>query len=144
MTIVARQQLHNPSLASICLSHVRPTGIHSQSVVMVPARNLAGQVAGQWQSYSRCVATMARTAAHSTNQQAPQQLINLSSKGLSAAEGRQLLVDSTPLESFKMTGVSFEGRQDLVSRLQPGDKAPLSQCSQAASVLTTMHDFRQS
>lgn len=31
-----------------------------------------------------------------------------------------MLLDSLPLESFKMTGVSFEGRQDLVSQLQPG------------------------
>lgn len=30
-----------------------------------------------------------------------------------------MLLDSLPLESFKMTGVSFEGRQDLVSQLQP-------------------------
>ena len=143
MTIGARQQSYNTNLASTCLSHVCPAKVHSPSVVMAPARNLAGQVARQWQSYSRCVATMTRTAANSTNQQAPQQFENLSSKGLSAAEGRQMLVDSTPLESFKMTGVSFEGRQDLVSRLKPGDTATASSwVLTAPSGLATMRDCK--
>lgn len=40
--------------------------------------------------------------------------------GLSAIEGRQMLLAALPVESFKMVGVSFEGRQELVSALKPG------------------------
>ena len=129
MTIGA-QPLCKTSLLSK-RNDVRPQRAHNSLVAVLPARNLAGQVAGQWQTHSRCMAMMACTASQSTSQQAPQQSKHLTSKGLSAAEARQMLVDSLPLESFKMTGVSFEGRQDLVSRLRPGDTAMTSlQCSQ--------------
>ncbi len=42
-------------------------------------------------------------------------------QGPSAVEGRQLILESLPVESFKIAGVSFNGRQDLVGKLQPGE-----------------------
>ena len=38
----------------------------------------------------------------------------------SALEGRRMILDFIPVESFQIAGVSFEGRQDFVSNLQPG------------------------
>lgn len=40
--------------------------------------------------------------------------------GLSAVEGRKQMLRSVPVESFKIAGVSFDGRQELVQQLQPG------------------------
>ncbi|DBA85403.1 hypothetical protein WJX79_007934 [Trebouxia sp. C0005] len=37
----------------------------------------------------------------------------------SALEGRRMILDFIPVESFQIAGVSFEGRQDFVSNLQP-------------------------
>lgn len=74
-----------------------------------------GQVTSHRQTYGQRVATMARavpTAQETTR--------TLRSTGPTIAEGRQMLLDSIALESFKMTGVSFKGRQDLVSKLHPG------------------------
>lgn len=42
-------------------------------------------------------------------------------KGPSPVEGRRMLLKSLPLESFKTVGVSFEGRQQLVGQLKPGE-----------------------
>lgn len=123
MTIGAQHHLCSASFTTTGLRHDRVQRVKKPTTVVMPARKLAGQVARQWQSYHQCVPTMARSTPHLTVQHAPQQSRDLSSKGVSAAEGRQMLVDSIPLESFKMTGVSFESRQDLVSRLQPGNTA---------------------
>ena len=41
-------------------------------------------------------------------------------KGPSALEGRKMILDFIPVESFKIAGVSFEARQDFVGNLQPG------------------------
>ena len=46
-------------------------------------------------------------------------------RGPSAEEGRKQMLHSVPVESFKIAGVSFEGRQELVQQLQAG-KAEVS------------------
>lgn len=122
MTTYAHQQLSHTRPASTCLTSVGRQKAPNPNVSVVPARNLAGhrKLHANLQTYGPRVAATARTAPPSTSQQAPQQSKELRGKGLSAAEGRQLLVDSIPLESFKMAGVSFEGRQDAVSKLRPG------------------------
>ncbi len=49
-----------------------------------------------------------------------QQPIQPKPKGPSALEGRKMILDFIPVESFKIAGVSFEGRQNSVGSLQPG------------------------
>lgn len=122
MTTCAHLQLYRTRSASTCLTSVGRQKAHNPSISVVPSRNLAGhrKLQTNLQTYGPRSAASARTAPHSTSQQAPQQSKELHGTGLSAAEGRQLLVDSIPLESFRMAGVSFEGRQDAVSKLRPG------------------------
>lgn len=124
MTTCAHQQLSHTRPASTCLTSVGCLKTSNLSVSVVPSRNLAShrKLQTKLQTYGSRIAATARMAPHSTSQQAPQQSKDLRGKGLSAAEGRQLLVDSIPLESFKMAGVSFEGRQDAVSKLRPGEE----------------------
>lgn len=45
------------------------------------------------------------------------------SRGPSPQEGRAQMLQSVVLESFKIAGVSFEDRQDLVKQLTPGKAA---------------------
>ncbi len=49
-----------------------------------------------------------------------QQPMQAQPKGPSVLEGRKMSLDFIPVESFKIAGVSFEGRQDFVGNLQPG------------------------
>ena len=60
--------------------------------------------------------TTARAAPKPMGQQPSQS----KPKGPSTLEGRKMILDFIPVESFKIAGVSFEGRQDFVSNLQPG------------------------
>ena len=122
MTTCAHQQLSHTRPASAFLTSVGRQKASNPSVSVVPSRNLAShrKLQTSLQTYGPRVAATAHIAPHSASQQAPPQSKELHGRGLSAAEGRQLLVDSIPVESFKMAGVSFEGRQDAVSKLQPG------------------------
>lgn len=52
---------------------------------------------------------------------AEQTIRTIRSTSPSPAMGRQMMFESLSLESFKMTGVSFEGRQELMLKLQPGN-----------------------
>ena len=60
------------------------------------------------------------TLRHAERKPLDQQTSRLQPTGPSAIEGRQTLLATLPVESFKMVGVSFQGRQELVSVLQPG------------------------
>lgn len=46
-------------------------------------------------------------------------------KGPSPVEGRRMLLKSLPLESCKIVGVSFDGRQQVVGQLKPGENCSL-------------------
>ena len=54
-------------------------------------------------------------------------------RGPSAEEGRKQMLQSIPVESFKIAGVSFEGRQELVQQLQAG-KAKVSDFIRVANM----------
>lgn len=69
------------------------------------------------QRHSQAQVTMASAAPKPMDQKSAP----LKPKGPSAVEGRLHILESLPVESFKIAGVSFEDRQELVGQLQPGE-----------------------
>ena len=112
---------------------VQTPGAQTQAGIAQAGRTSAGLRQGPSASDKRL--TVARAAPRPMGQKASP----TKPKGPSAVEGRQLLLDNIPAESFKIAGVSFEGRQDSVSRLQPGETQSNYTASQAADSKGSSH-----
>ncbi|KAL3163394.1 hypothetical protein ABBQ32_009776 [Trebouxia sp. C0010 RCD-2024] len=118
------QHLSTLRLASTCHripsrshgSYSSTANWHSHPVTALPGINFAGQgqLTHQRQTYGQRMSTMTHAAP-----KAEQTIRTIRSTSPSPAMGRQMMFESLSLESFKMTGVSFEGRQELMLKLQP-------------------------
>lgn len=96
------------------VSTIRP---HS-TATQLPARTLDdySRVASRLQPCRAPLTTLARATPEPVARTARE----ATPKGPSAVQGRQMLLERNSAESFKIAGVSFEGRQALVSAMQPG------------------------
>lgn len=138
LTPSLQRNMHQPVLSSQhlapCLLPSSRTHLsssqakHSADLHSTP-RLLTGSPLSSARSYGRASRFTAKTGhctkRHLTTARAApkpmgQQPSQSRPKGLSALEGRKMILDVIPVESFKIAGVSFEGRQDFVSNLQPG------------------------
>ncbi|KAK9817263.1 hypothetical protein WJX72_011983 [[Myrmecia] bisecta] len=82
----------------------------------MPLISRCGRMAAQWLGNLRpsCYAGSARGQPVPMRGPGPAEF----KKAPGVAEARRQMLESLPLESFKVVGVSFEGRQEVVSKLQ--------------------------
>ena len=128
MPVLSSQHLV-PCLLSSSRTHLSSSRArHSADLHSIP-RLLTGFPVSSAQSSGRAHSSTAKrgqcskrqlTRARAAPKPMGQQPSQSKPKGPSALEGRKMILDFIPVESFKIAGVSFEGRQDFVSNLQPG------------------------
>lgn len=96
---VATPAPHSRALQARCLSAIGVPSLARNSILAPKVRHRSAVAAAAPEPVGRKAASAAPTAE----------------------EGRKQMLQSVPVESFKIAGVSFEGRQELVQQLQAGE-----------------------